>query len=295
MATRSKPRVPRVGPYATRTFNAATRQWRVSLTDEGRALVESFLAQWPRVTGYLYKMVPGAVSFVKAVNIPAEDVEAAARAAVVAAVVRMDPARVSPKTGRPAQLSTVVGFALRAAWNTLAAQWVGPAGLAQLDGGAAVAAGTGTGVGVGTALGTAEYAAPVDPVRGPDLSVLPVRERWVVTLRYGLGGGPVLTLAEIGKVIRVTRERVRQLLCAALVRLRRALESECLHVLVCDHLAVTPEAPATLIARALRVTTPEVEAVLRDLCARHLVAPSGRTHGRKKTMWKLTAVRKDPS
>ena len=45
------------------------------------------------------------------------------------------------------------------------------------------------------------------------LQCLTVRERRVIELRYGLddGGGDELTLEEVGKILRVTRERVRQI------------------------------------------------------------------------------------
>jgi RNA polymerase primary sigma factor len=50
--------------------------------------------------------------------------------------------------------------------------------------------------------------------------VLDDRERQIVTLRYGLGSRGPLTLEEIGTMQGITRERVRQLLNAALGKLR---------------------------------------------------------------------------
>jgi RNA polymerase primary sigma factor len=59
------------------------------------------------------------------------------------------------------------------------------------------------------------------------LENLTERERYVVERRYGLDGGGCATLAEIGAVIGVTRERVRQIERTALSRLRsRALNAE---------------------------------------------------------------------
>jgi RNA polymerase primary sigma factor len=52
---------------------------------------------------------------------------------------------------------------------------------------------------------------------------LPERERDVITLRYGLDGDP-LSLARIGQMLGITRERVRQIESAALQRL--SLERE---------------------------------------------------------------------
>ncbi len=52
------------------------------------------------------------------------------------------------------------------------------------------------------------------------LDSLPERERRVLQLRFGLGGERPLTLNEVGSVMGITRERVRQLEVQALKRLR---------------------------------------------------------------------------
>lgn len=52
------------------------------------------------------------------------------------------------------------------------------------------------------------------------LEALPPREAEVIRLRYGLDGAPPLTLEEVARRLRVTRERVRQLERKALTRLR---------------------------------------------------------------------------
>jgi len=53
------------------------------------------------------------------------------------------------------------------------------------------------------------------------LSKIDPRERQVMALRYGLGGGPTMTLQEIGKVMGVTRQRVMQIEGRALGKLKR--------------------------------------------------------------------------
>jgi len=60
------------------------------------------------------------------------------------------------------------------------------------------------------------------------LAGLPVREREVLVLRYGLDGGKVQTLEQLGKRFNVTRERVRQLEIRAIRRLQAPLEAEAL-------------------------------------------------------------------
>jgi RNA polymerase primary sigma factor len=52
------------------------------------------------------------------------------------------------------------------------------------------------------------------------LEALPPREAEVIRLRYGLDGFPPLTLEEVARRLRVTRERVRQLERKALTRLK---------------------------------------------------------------------------
>ncbi len=71
-----------------------------------------------------------------------------------------------------------------------------------------------------------------DPVEGIDsvqvreevgrlLEVLTPRERAILELRFGLKGDTASTLAEIGQRVGISRERVRQLECRALGRLRQ--------------------------------------------------------------------------
>lgn len=59
------------------------------------------------------------------------------------------------------------------------------------------------------------------------LAHLPRRDRQVLELRYGIradgGAGQPLTLAEVGALLRVTRERVRQIEVRAAARLARRL------------------------------------------------------------------------
>ena len=56
------------------------------------------------------------------------------------------------------------------------------------------------------------------------LQVLPPREREIIQLRFGLTGGPPLTLEEVGRHFNLTRERVRQLEKRAMTQLRESPE-----------------------------------------------------------------------
>jgi RNA polymerase primary sigma factor len=58
------------------------------------------------------------------------------------------------------------------------------------------------------------------------LAILGERERAVIVLRYGLHASEPKTLAEIGRLLGVSRERVRQLEKEALKRLAQLRETE---------------------------------------------------------------------
>lgn len=56
------------------------------------------------------------------------------------------------------------------------------------------------------------------------LPKLPTREATILRLRFGLDGGVEKTLEEIGTMMRLTRERIRQLQNVALAKLRRMMQ-----------------------------------------------------------------------
>ena len=57
------------------------------------------------------------------------------------------------------------------------------------------------------------------------LSTLTERERKVLELRFGLRGGEIRTLEEVGEEFQVTRERIRQIEAKALKKLRHPSRS----------------------------------------------------------------------
>ena len=60
---------------------------------------------------------------------------------------------------------------------------------------------------------------------GEVLKTLTYREREVIKLRYGLGNGVCYTLEEVGRIFKVTRERVRQIEAKAIAKLRHPVRS----------------------------------------------------------------------
>ena len=91
----------------------------------------------------------------------------------------------------------------------------------------------GTPIGEGASLGDfledVSIGSPADQLMTRDLSrgveralaALTPRERYVLRLRFGLGGETPCTLEEIGQRLEVTRERIRQIETTALTKLRR--------------------------------------------------------------------------
>ena len=61
---------------------------------------------------------------------------------------------------------------------------------------------------------------------GDVMHVLDERELKIITARFGLDGKRELTLEEVGKKFKVTRERIRQLQNIALKKLKRALDKK---------------------------------------------------------------------
>ena len=57
------------------------------------------------------------------------------------------------------------------------------------------------------------------------LRTLTYREREIIKLRYGLGDGYPYTLEEVGRIFRVTRERVRQIEAKAVRKLQHPARS----------------------------------------------------------------------
>ena len=58
------------------------------------------------------------------------------------------------------------------------------------------------------------------------IDTLSVREREIIKLRFGLGDGYIYTLEEVGRIFKVTRERVRQIEAKALRKLRHPSRSK---------------------------------------------------------------------
>src|SRR5438477_8497437 len=57
------------------------------------------------------------------------------------------------------------------------------------------------------------------------LETLTFREREIIKLRYGIGDGYTYTLEEVGRIFKVTRERVRQVEAKAIRKLQHPVRA----------------------------------------------------------------------
>jgi|RhiMethySRZTD1v2_1073278.scaffolds.fasta_scaffold63416_3 DNA-directed RNA polymerase sigma subunit (sigma70/sigma32) len=63
-------------------------------------------------------------------------------------------------------------------------------------------------------------------LRHPAVASLSDAERAAVAARFGLGGGPPLTMVELGTALGLSRDRTRVVLSSGLAKLRTALADE---------------------------------------------------------------------
>jgi len=76
---------------------------------------------------------------------------------------------------------------------------------------------------------------------GEMIDFLPPREKAVIQLRFGLGEEEPKTLDEVGEILEVTRERIRQMEMKALKRLHRSLRYR-----LSDKIPLTRHQPVTI-------------------------------------------------
>lgn len=101
------------------------------------------------------------------------------------------------------------------------------------------------------------------------LKTLTYREREIIKLRYGLGDGYTYTLEEVGRIFKVTRERVRQIEAKAVRKLQHPVRSRklegfldsALRALAASHAA----APAMAGVAAVASSTGTAEEVIDDI------------------------------
>ena len=67
------------------------------------------------------------------------------------------------------------------------------------------------------------------------MRVLDAREREILRLRYGIADGSSKTLDEVGKIFSVSRERIRQIECRAMNKLKEPEQSRRLKDFLGDH------------------------------------------------------------
>lgn len=206
---RRRDRPPACGPYARPVWDAAAGRWHRRLTDEGRAVAEDYLRRYPKPALVLWNLAPRLMR--ESLRAHGEEaVHAAAAHGIVSAVATYDPAYGTT-------LVTHATFHIRAAVQVaFTRKRVGePARFERID------AGGGDGDGDDRPDGfhpaAPERAAGWDKADwGAALRGLTSRGRRVLLMRYAAG----MTLGEIGAALGLSKERVRQIQAAALVKIR---------------------------------------------------------------------------
>ena len=103
------------------------------------------------------------------------------------------------------------------------------------------------------------------------LKTLTYREREIIRLRYGLGDGYTYTLEEVGRIFKVTRERVRQIEAKAVKKLQHPVRSQQLEGFLEAVHAAGFDAPAELASRRSHPGPAAFFVSSRDACKRHCV------------------------
>ena len=80
------------------------------------------------------------------------------------------------------------------------------------------------------------------------LKTLSYREREIIKLRYGIGDGYTYTLEEVGRIFKVTRERVRQVEAKAIRKLQHPVRARKLEGFIDHSATVTVHAEGTVAA-----------------------------------------------
>lgn len=91
------------------------------------------------------------------------------------------------------------------------------------------------------------------------LKTLTYREREIIRLRYGLGDGYTYTLEEVGRIFKVTRERVRQIEAKAVRKLQNPVRSQHLKGFIPDDFGVDLSEPESSAEANEIAATPSVE------------------------------------
>jgi len=162
------------------------------LTEEGRAMVEAWLLDWPAPEMLLFRWRRGLLNAARA-RLGEDDLRGVAFLAVVKAAAAWIPAEgeFTPLARRCIHRQILQAMRVR---KTLDCDWVD---------------------------GVEDARSSGDPFRAADdrdevavvLGRLNVRHREVVGSRFGLDGGPARTRGEVGKKFGLTGERVRQIEC----------------------------------------------------------------------------------
>ena len=227
--TPSRDRRPKVGPYATAMWSTVTREWKFRLTPEGQYFLANWIGEHGSGVGLLQHLWYGTYRQALESGMDIDDIEAECAFATAHAVRFWHPELSGFSTFVAWHLRSFVQKAIRQVNHAYRKGVKVTSAVVDLDrkvesivdilGENPVryhqpTAEEQTELGEMTAI-TREAIAKAIPSE---------REREIIALRFGLFGQPVLNLDKIGKRMRLSKERVRQLEARALQQIKKFLE-----------------------------------------------------------------------
>jgi hypothetical protein len=219
---------PLVGPFGVPEW-VDGRRWRVRLSPDGVALVESTLAEWPHPENLLYAMWPSVALAARQARFDPSEVGQLCRLAAVRAAAKYDPTR-------GAAFTSYWSLWCRAVVGRAVTEWC-PARRAGLR----VMSGDTTRLGDSDAGPFVVVESPADPSLDPvrrcqgsrlrtavaDVlrrRVSSPRKRQMFAMRYGMAGGSAKTLKEVAASFGVSKQLVHSVVAEVMAKVRDDLE-----------------------------------------------------------------------
>jgi RNA polymerase sigma factor (sigma-70 family) len=221
-------RGPVHGPYAEAWYDEKERVHRVRLTANGSAAVADYLSRFPHPIALLISIWPSTYRAARAAKLSEEEIDALCLEGVALAFVRYDPKRgASIGTAITWSIRASVGNAVRRArkeslhceYNSTSFESRTDRYLDYSDDDAVSA----KGIIAAKSSSTMEDELNEEIAHYLALANLTSKERYILTLRFGLSKGTPLSAAEIGFAMGLSTERVRQLREKAIRKIRKAV------------------------------------------------------------------------
>lgn len=210
----------KIGPYGVRVWDETRKRWRVTLTEEGQAFLAREMERWRKPILVLGGIGKTAIQTLLASGYTTEDLDTLAR-------IGWTKAAIGYEHGTGAQLSTYATYKIRCEL-THALKGLGRQKRDGAESPSSSLCGyNGEEWDAISEIADTRHADPAISLEMEDvrrvLEKLSEKQRTVITMRYGLDGEGGRRLADIAKVLRLSKERVRQIEEEALAAIRRRM------------------------------------------------------------------------